>query len=155
MARAGSQPAHLWAIVACVAAAPPARAGVEAPPLLGVWRNAESSLRVEIRPCPPGFCDAIVWAAGDTAASGQATPLKGKTVFRDFAESGNGRWHGVIVLPRRQIELPGEVELVDDNTLRATGCLVAKVGCKNQIWRRVHSPDNVADRLPSGHPLVR
>ena len=48
-----------------------------------------------------------------------------------------GVWKGKVFVPDLKATFSGRAELVDANTLKAKGCLVAGVFCKAQTWRRI------------------
>ena len=121
------------------AAAQPA-AGVE-----GVWRNPKNSVHVNIKPCGQKLCGYVVWASDDAkedARKGGTENLVGLQLLRDFGPEKPGVWKGKVLVPDLRATFAGRAELVDANTLRARGCLVAGVFCKGQTWRRI---GNAAD----------
>lgn len=121
------------------AAAQPA-AGVE-----GVWRNPKNSVHVNIKPCGQKLCGYVVWASEDAkedARKGGTENLIGLQLLRDFGPDKPGVWKGKVFVPDLRATFAGRAELVDANTLRARGCLVAGVFCKGQTWRRI---GNAAD----------
>lgn len=121
------------------AAAQPA-AGVE-----GVWRNPKNSVHVNIKACGQKLCGYVVWASEDAKADarkGGTENLVGLQLLRDFGPEKPGVWKGKVFVPDLRATFAGRAELVDANTLRARGCLVAGVFCKGQTWRRI---GNAAD----------
>jgi len=126
------------AIAAGLALAPAAHAqasGVE-----GVWRNPKNSVHVNIKPCGQKLCGYVVWANADAqkdARDGGTDNLIGLQLLRDFGPEKPGVWKGKVFVPDLKATFSGRAELVDQNTLKAKGCLVAGVFCKAQTWRRI------------------
>jgi uncharacterized protein (DUF2147 family) len=131
------------ALTAAAALAAPAVA--EAQPgssIYGVWRNPKNSVHVDVRPCGPSACGYVVWANADAQADARkgGTPnLVGLQLFRNFNPQANGRWRGKVFVPDLNATFTGTAELVDEDRLRARGCLIASIACKSQVWVRVRS----------------
>lgn len=129
------------ALTAAVVLAAPAAA--EAQPgssIYGVWRNPKNSVHVDVRPCGPSACGYVVWANADAQADARkgGTPnLIGLQLFRNFSPHASGRWRGKVFVPDLNATFTGTAELVDQDRLRARGCLIANIACKSQVWVRV------------------
>jgi uncharacterized protein (DUF2147 family) len=109
-------------------------------PHLGVWRNPKDTVHVEIKRCGDDACGYVIWAnakAQADARKGGTQNLIGLQLLRDFAPEKNGDWRGKVFVPDLNMTFSGTAQFVDTTTLRATGCLLAKVLCKTQVWRRV------------------
>jgi uncharacterized protein (DUF2147 family) len=129
------------ALLAGLLAAPAALAaqdrGVE-----GVWRNPKNSVHIKIQPCGQDLCGYVVWAndkAKEDARKGGTPNLVGSQLLRNFSPSKTGAWKGKVFVPDLNATFSGSAQLVDANTLRARGCLIAGLGCKSQNWKRIES----------------
>jgi len=128
------------AIAATTMAAPvavAAPAGVE-----GVWRNPKNSVHIKIQPCGANLCGYVVWANDDAkedARKGGTPTLVGSQLLRNFTPSKSGTWKGKVFVPDLNATFSGSAQLMDANTLRARGCLIAGLGCKAQNWKRLES----------------
>ena len=82
----------------------------------------------------------MVWASEEAQADarrGTGQPLIGQQLLRDFAPDRNGGWKGKVFVPDMNRTFTGAARLVDAGRLEAQGCLLGKVLCKRQTWRRV------------------
>ncbi len=131
------------AAMASLVAADAARA--QAPPqvgeIAGVWRNPKNSVHVDIKPCGAAVCGYVVWAnakaEADTRKAGNPK-LVGMQLLRDFTPRGSA-WRGKVFVPDLNATFSGTAEMIDADTLKARGCLIAGIACKTQLWRRVHT----------------
>ncbi|MCR5875705.1 DUF2147 domain-containing protein [Phenylobacterium sp. J426] len=111
--------------------------------IYGVWRNPKNSVHVDVRPCGPSACGYVVWANAEAQADARdgGTPnLIGLQLFRNFNPQANGRWRGKVFVPDLNATFSGTAELLDEDRLRARGCLIANIACKSQVWVRVAAP---------------
>lgn len=109
--------------------------------IAGVWANPHNSVHVDIRACGSAICGYVVWATpkAEAAARKAGNPkLVGMQLLRDFTPKGD-LWRGKVYVPDLNATFGGTAELIDANTMRAKGCLIAGFGCKTQIWRRLDS----------------
>lgn len=126
------------AAMALGAAAPASAQGPD--PILGVWRNPKNSVHIDIRPCGPAICGYVVWASPKAQADAREAgteKLVGLQLLRNFERTQKGAWKGKVFVPDLRANFSGTAELVDPQTLRARGCLIAGLGCKSQLWKRV------------------
>ena len=108
--------------------------------LAGTWRNASDSVRVRIAKCGPAMCGTVVQAsekAKADAARGGTDRLVGTRLFDGFERGDDGLWYGSVYVPDIDREFDGTIEQVDANTLVGEGCLLGRLGCKTQTWKRV------------------
>jgi uncharacterized protein (DUF2147 family) len=114
------------------AAAPPAK--------YRTYRNPSNSVHIQPQPCGTSLCGVVVWAndkAKADAAKGGATQLIGMQLFKNFTPDGPDRWKGSVFVPDINKTFTGRVERTSPTTLKGTGCLVGKMGCKSQEWTLV------------------
>ena len=147
-----SRKALISALIAAAGLALPMAAGAQsanvpsanapAATVEGVWRNPKNSVHIRIQPCGPNLCGYVVWAnanAREDARKGGTKELVGSQLLRNFAPSKTGVWKGKVFIPDLNATFSGTAQLVDDDTLRARGCLFAGLACKAQNWKRVES----------------
>lgn len=122
-------------LVACTMLAIPALAAAQGAE--GVWRTARSergaSLNVRIGPCA-GTADRLCGEIVEVFGS-ERTDLVGRTMLRDMAPDGPGRWSGGTVwAPDDDRTYRSRMRLTGGG-LEVEGCVA--VFCRGQVWRRV------------------
>lgn len=128
-----------------LASAPAMAQGPVSDPIFGVWRNPKNSVHVEMRACGQAVCGYVVWASAKAQADareGGTDKLVGLQLLRNFERTQKGAWRGKVFVPDLRATFSGTAELVDGNTLKAKGCLIAGLACKTQLWKRL---DGAAD----------
>jgi uncharacterized protein (DUF2147 family) len=134
--------AALAAAMGMVVAGPAAQADAPSAgvgPIAGVWRNPKNSVHIDIRACGQAICGYVVWATPKAIADAKeaGTPnLVGTQLLREFVRKGDA-WRGKVFVPDMRATFSGSATLIDANNLRARGCLLAGVICKNQVWVRI------------------
>ncbi|PZU69320.1 DUF2147 domain-containing protein [Sphingobium sp.] len=106
----------------------------------GTWRNPSGSVHVRAVPCERNLCGVVVWASEKAKADarrGGTQQLVGFELFRDFVPDGTGRWRGRIFVPDIGKTFSGTITLIDDDNVRASGCLIGRIGCRSQVWTRL------------------
>ena len=121
-------------LAAVVAATMPLAA--QAAPPKGVWTNPARSVRVAFQRCGDAMCGKVVWA-NPKAQADAGGGLVGQMLFQDFVEEERGLWSGSVLIPDLGQNVSGTIEQVDANTLVGEGCLIGRLGCKEQVWKRV------------------
>ena len=104
------------------------------------YHNPSNSVHIRPEPCGPNICGVVVWAndkAKADAAKGGTSHLIGLQLFRNFRPDGPDRWKGSVFVPDINKTFSGRVVRTGDKTLKGTGCLVGKLGCKSQEWTLV------------------
>jgi uncharacterized protein (DUF2147 family) len=105
-----------------------------------VWRNPSNSVHVRFDACGPNLCGKVVWAndkAKADAARGTGGNLVGTAIFRDLHPSGPNQWQGQVFVPDLGVSFSGTVTRRGNDQLVGEGCLIANVGCRQQVWTRV------------------
>lgn len=113
-------------------AAPPAR--------YRTYRNPSNSVHIRPQPCGAKICGVVVWAnekAKADAAKGGTPRLIGQQLFKDFTPDGPNRWKGSVFVPDINKTFSGHVTRTSPTTLKGSGCLMGKMGCKSQEWTLV------------------
>lgn len=111
----------------------------------GVWAspaNEETNghIEVEIMPCednPALSCGVIknYFKNGEAAES----DIVGKPIIKKMKSAGDGKWKGgTIWAPDDDKTYAAKMELLDDNTLKVSGC-VLRFLCRGQEWTRVQN----------------
>jgi uncharacterized protein (DUF2147 family) len=65
----------------------------------------------------------------------------GTTVLTDLKPRGD-RWMGSLYIPDDNIHVSAKLQLLGPRQLKLTGCAIAGLICRSQVWTR-------ADRLPN------
>jgi uncharacterized protein (DUF2147 family) len=115
-------------------------ANAAAPPKYRTYRNPSNSVHIQPRPCGPNICGVVVWAndkAKADAAKGGTPMLVGQQLFKDFTPEGPDKWKGSVFVPDINKTFSGHVVRTSPTTLKGTGCLMGKMGCKSQEWTLV------------------
>lgn len=110
------------------------------PQSFGTWTNPSRSVQVRAHPCGRAMCGSVVWAnakAQADARRGGTDKLIGAELFKDFVQESSAVWRGRVYVPDIDKTFSGTITVVDPRTLRASGCLIGRIGCKSQVWTRV------------------
>jgi len=134
------------AALALCAAAALSSATLAASPV-GEWKTPEKNGVVKVSECGDAICGKLI--DGDDIKANPAItdmrnqdtslrtrPLKGLPLFYGV-KGGPTEWSGGSVYnPEDGKTYHGSIKLVDENTLKLTGCVMAPF-CKSQTWTRV------------------
>jgi uncharacterized protein (DUF2147 family) len=105
-----------------------------------VLRNPQNSVHVRIHQCGNTRCGTVVWAnekAKADSARGGTPNLVGTELFREFREVSPKVWKGKVFVPDINRVFTGTGTIKDKDTIVARGCLLGKIGCKSEVWKRV------------------
>jgi uncharacterized protein (DUF2147 family) len=120
---------------------------VEAGPASGRWRSHDEDGMLEIYECGGKLCGRGMPTPEEMVAAANAKdvknpdpalrnrPLNGIEVLQDFGGGPRVWTGGKIYRPQDGHTYNGRIELLDDNTLKLTGCVMAPL-CKSIIWKR-------------------
>ena len=124
------------ALLALAAAQSPLRAPIE-----GRWKNPIGSAIIAIAPCGSAFCGRVVWASarGQREASTSTSHVVGTTVLTGMTRAGD-RWTGTLFIPDDNVHVTAKLQLVSEQQLKLTGCALAGLLCRSQIWTRADGP---------------
>nr|WP_310522464.1 DUF2147 domain-containing protein [Polymorphobacter sp.] len=114
-----------------------ATAAASAPPKQRIYRNPSNSVHIRSETCGSSLCGTVVWAndkAKADSARGGTPNLIGLQLFRDFKPDGPDKWKGSVFVPDINKTFSGHITRVNATTLKGSGCLVGKMGCKSQEW---------------------
>jgi uncharacterized protein (DUF2147 family) len=60
-------------------------------------------------------------------------------VLTDVRPNGRG-WTGKLFIPDDNIHVSAWLQLLDDRSLKLTGCALFRLFCRSQIWTRTNEP---------------
>jgi uncharacterized protein (DUF2147 family) len=111
-------------------------------PIEGLWKNPSGTAIIAIAPCGGLLCGKVAWASarGQQEVSKNTPNVVGTTVLTGLRASGN-RWMGSLYIPDDNIHVSARLQLLNGRQLKLTGCALAGLFCRSQIWTR-------ADALP-------
>lgn len=110
-------------------------------PIEGLWKNPIGSAIIAITPCGRALCGKVVWAS----ARGRREAAKGApnvvgTVVLTGLRPAHGRWTGTLFIPDDNVHVSAHLEPVGARQLKLTGCAVAGLFCRTQVWIRTEEP---------------
>jgi len=110
-------------------------------PIEGLWKNPIGSAIIAVAPCGNAICGKVVWASarGRREVAKTTSQVVGTTVLTDVRPKGK-TWVGKLFVPDDNIHVSARLQLLGDNRLRLTGCAVAGLFCRSQIWTRTQEP---------------
>ena len=124
------------ALLALTAAQSPQRAPIE-----GQWKNPIGSAVIAIAPCGDALCGKVVWASarGQREASTSTSHVVGTVVLTGLKPMRD-RWTGTLFIPDDNVHVAARLQLLGSRQLKLTGCAVAGLFCRTQIWTRSDGP---------------
>ena len=110
-------------------------------PIEGNWKNPIGSAIISVAPCGDVLCGKVAWASarGQREASTSTSNVVGTTVLTGFKQTGN-RWTGRLFIPDDNVHVSAKLQLLGERQLKLTGCAVAGLFCRSQIWTRYDGP---------------
>ncbi len=128
-------------LILALAAAQPARPSID-----GLWKNPIGSAIIAISPCGKLLCGKVVWASarGQREVARTTSHVVGTVVLTGVRPSGNG-WSGRLFIPDDNIHVAARLQLLSGSELKLTGCAVAGIFCRSQIWTRTDDPPARSD----------
>lgn len=104
----------------------------------GQWFNPQRTVLIRLAPCGEAMCGTVTWAAEQArqAARKGADALVGARLLNDFRPSGYGQWRGTVFVPDMDLRVGGKIQVVDDNRLKVSGCILKGMMCRSQVWTR-------------------
>ncbi len=124
------------ALLTLTAAQPAPRAPIE-----GQWKNPIGSAIIAIAPCGDVLCGKVVWASarGRREASTSTSQVVGTIVLTGLTPARD-RWAGTLFIPDDNVHVAAKLQLLGKRQLKLTGCAVAGLLCRSQIWTRADGP---------------
>ena len=110
-------------------------------PIEGLWKNPIGSAIIAVAPCGSALCGKVVWASerGQREVAKTTSNVVGTTVLTDMKRKGNA-WTGQLFIPDDNIHVSAKLQLLNATQLKLTGCALAGVFCRSQIWTRTEEP---------------
>ena len=110
-------------------------------PIDGLWKNPIGSAIISVAPCGRQYCGKVVWASarGQREVAKTTSHVVGTTVLTGVRPKGNG-WVGKLFIPDDNIHVSARLQLIGPRQLKLTGCAVAGLLCRTQIWTRADGP---------------
>lgn len=110
-------------------------------PIEGLWKNPIGSAIIAVAPCGNALCGKVVWASarGQREVAKTTSNVVGTTVLTGVKPKGKG-WAGKLFIPDDNIHVSARLELLNAAQLKLTGCAIAGVICRSQIWTRTEEP---------------
>lgn len=110
-------------------------------PIEGLWKNPIGSAIIAVGPCGAALCGKVVWASarGQSEVAKNTRHVVGTTVLTDVRPKGHG-WTGKLYIPDDNIHVAAKLQLLNDSRLKLTGCAVAGLLCRSQVWTRTQEP---------------
>ena len=134
-------PATTPLILALAAAQPAQHAPIE-----GLWKNPIGSAIISVAPCGDALCGKVVWASarGQREVAKTTSHVVGTTVLTNVKPKGKG-WAGKLFIPDDNIHVSARLQLLSATQLKLTGCGLAGLICRTQIWTRTEEPLPASD----------
>lgn len=112
-----------------------------AAPIDGLWKNPIGSAIIAIAPCGSVLCGKVVWASarGQREVAKNASHIVGTVVLTDVRPKAK-EWTGKLFIPDDNIHVSAKLQLLNAGQLKLTGCAVAGLFCRSQVWTRTNEP---------------
>jgi len=118
---------------AMLVASSAARTNAGAEQAFGLWRVADGSAIIRIKPCGTALCGFV--AAAPAPASGEKSAV-GQKILLDLRREGD-HWRGPIFNLDDQKTYDGEISMgVDGARLKVKGCVPGGGVCGGETWKR-------------------
>ena len=120
------------------AAAQAAAQNAGAASIQGMWRSPGGNSIISIAPCGGNLCGTVSWASDKARmdASKTTPQLVGTQLLTGLQQDRNGRWHGSLFIPDKNMRVTAKIELVGDQQLKVSGCAAGRALCKSALWTR-------------------
>ena len=121
-------------LLAAQAAAPPS--------ILGMWRSPGGNSIISIAACSAGLCGTVAWASAQAkkASSKTTDQLVGTELLTNLQQGKDGRWHGKLFIPDKNLRVTAKIQVVSDQQLKLSGCIAGKALCRVDLWTRMTDP---------------
>lgn len=115
-------------------------------PIEGLWKNPIGSAIIAVAPCGNAFCGKVVWASerGQREVAKTTSRVVGTTVLTSVRPKGK-EWVGKLFIPDDNIHVSAKLQMLGENQLKLTGCGLAGLICRSQIWTRTQEPLPASD----------
>jgi len=109
----------------------------------GTWRSPGGNSIITIALCAgTALCGTVAWASEQAkkASSKTTNQLVGMQLLTNLQQGKDGRWHGKLFIPDKNMRVTAKIELVSDQQLKVSGCLAGKALCRSDLWTRTTDP---------------
>jgi uncharacterized protein (DUF2147 family) len=100
---------------------------------LGNWLRSSEGWVVNFYMCEENLCGKVVSGEGVDKKTGG--PVVGVNMLFDLVKDKEDRWKGKMYDPKGGGLYAGYVKVLDDNTVKMSGCM-AKIMCRSETWER-------------------
>lgn len=110
-------------------------------PIEGLWKNPIGSAIIAVAPCGDAFCGKVVWASprGEREVAAHTAHIVGTVVLTAVRPKAHG-WAGKLYIPDDNIHVSAKLQLLNPGQLKLTGCGLAGLICRSQVWTRTQEP---------------
>ena len=132
----------ILALLAVAAAQAPSEPSIE-----GRWKSPGGNSIIEIAPCGSDWCGTVAWASASAKqASAKVTnQLVGTQLLTGLQQDPDGRWHGKLFIPDKNMRVTAKLQLVSAQQLKVSGCAAGRALCKSALWSRLDGPLPASD----------
>ncbi len=108
----------------------------------GRWKSPGGNSIIEIAPCGSSWCGTVAWASASAQqASAKVTDqLVGTQLLTELQPDKEGRWHGKLFIPDKNMRVTAKIQLVSAQQLKVSGCAAGRALCKSALWNRLDGP---------------
>jgi uncharacterized protein (DUF2147 family) len=111
---------------------------------LGRWLTASGNVVIEIAPCGPALCGAIVEVRANRSMEGggeiRARPSLGMKIITDLVPIGDNEWQGHIYNRENGKTYDCVVSQLSPTALKVRPYIFVSLIGQTQIWKRVTAP---------------
>ena len=102
---------------------------------------------IGIRLCGTLLCGTVEWASDKAKADAAkgTDKLIGADLLSSVKATDDNRWTGKLFVPDQKVRVKAKLELISEQQLRVTGCVLGKSLCRSQLWTRFDGPLPSAD----------
>jgi uncharacterized protein (DUF2147 family) len=110
----------------------------------GLWRTQDGTYQYRIEHCDKTLCVFLAWVADNVRDVNNPDPAKqnrrviGIPLVTDGAPDGPNRWKGHGYWFRNGNTYAGSTELVDNHTLKVSGCILGGLICGSTTLYRMN-----------------
>ncbi len=105
---------------------------------IGVWLRESKGWHVEFALCGDKLCGEVI--SGDGVDKGTGQSVIGVKMLYDLVKSDATTWVGRMYNPGDGNEYKGKVEVLSENEIKMSGCLLGGLICRSEKWPRIDAP---------------
>ena len=69
----------------------------------------------------------------------------GTQLLTGLQQDPDGRWHGKLFIPDKNMRVTAKLQLVSAEQLKVSGCAAGRALCKSALWSRLDGPLPASD----------